>query len=138
MKKIILFAIAIFPLVAFGQIQFDKKDAEMLKATSKYPLKQSLELTWQDEIQHTRYCLGQYRKEKLSGLWLTVGGGITAGLATGLYQADVIDETPAFIGYTAGGAMMITGYVMQLTCNRWLKKAAIGPADSGIGVKVSF
>lgn len=142
MKHTILLLLVLIPLLSFSQLKFTGEkltfpEHELIQSKIMSS-KSALELSWQDELQHTRYCLGNYRKEKLTGIWMTVGGGVLAGLSTGLYESGVIDSDVASIGYIAGGVSVITGYVLQITCNRWLKKAAIGPADSGIGVKVLF
>lgn len=142
MKHIIFLILSLLPLLAFSQLQYISEKMTVpeygLAQNKIMSSKTVLELSWQEELQHTRYCLGNYRKEKLTGIWMTVGGGVLAGVSTGLYESDVIDSDIASIGYIAGGVSVITGYVLQITCNRWLKKAAIGPANSGIGVKVSF
>ena len=139
MKKIFLVLFVILPIFAFShngindnKVEFKKNQLSIQSAF--FNTQPNLE----NDIQHLRYCIGKYRKEKVTGIYLTLGGAFTAGLASGLYQYDVIDETTSSIVYLGGGVAIISGYVMQLTCNRWLKKAALSPADSGIGVKLSF
>lgn len=90
------------------------------------------------ELSHTRYCLMNYRREKLTGIWLMIGGSTLAATTATIYGAGDVPEEVALIGYVAGGLMGITGEIMLLTCNRWLKKAYFGPADSGIGIKFTF
>jgi hypothetical protein len=90
------------------------------------------------EILHTRMCLMNYRREKLTGIWLTIGGGVIAGASSALYQNGDLNVNSAEIGYLSGGLIMLTGEIMQLTCNKWLKRAYIGPVGSGIGIKYKF
>ena len=142
MKLIYLFFFLLIPLLGLAQMSNSRySEPDYREILSPNTISQSVDPispAISAEIEHLRYCLKNYRKEKLTGTWLTIGGGFIAGLATGLYQNDVIDENTAGIVYIGGGVMVITGYVMQITCNRWLKKASIGPADSGIGLKVKF
>ena len=139
MKKIFFVLFVILPIFAFSHNGINDNKVELKKnqlsiQSSFFNTQPNLE----NDIQHLRYCIGKYRKEKVTGICLTLGGAFTAGLASGLYLYDVIDETTASIVYLGGGVAVISGYVMQLTCNRWLKKASFGPSDSGIGVKLSF
>ncbi len=139
MKNIILIILVVLPIATFSQTSYENDKANDLQIQlSEFNSMQVNEATWQDEVRKIRYCLSKYRSKKLTGIWLTVGGGFLAGLSTGLYQYGTIDENIANIGYIGGGISIVAGYVLQITCNRWLKKAAIGPADTGIGVKVSF
>ena len=139
MKKLIILLLLALPGFVYSNISTEDEKSEFQKFENvKSSETLTPEVNMEDEIRHLRYCIGKYRKEKVTGIWLTLGGAFTAGLATGLYQTDVIDEKAASIIYIGGGVSVITGYVMQLTCNRWLKKASFGPADSGIGVKISF
>lgn len=140
MKKNILFIIVILPIVVFSQTSFNGNEMKFneFQLSTNTQLSEGLNTNVEEDIRHLRYCIGKYRKEKMTGIYLTLGGLVTAGLATGLYQSGTLDENTASIIYIGGGVMFISGFVMQITCNRWLKKAAIGPADSGIGLKVSF
>lgn len=90
------------------------------------------------ELSHTRECLMNYRREKLTGFWMTIGGGVIVGASLTMYNNGDLSEESASIGYWGGGIMMITGEVLQLTCNKWLKSAYFGPSDNGIGLKVRF
>lgn len=139
MKKLFILLLLVLPCSVYSNVNAEGEKNEFQKFEYvKSPETLSPEINVDDEIRHLRYCISKYRKEKVTGIWLTIGGAFTAGLATGLYQTDVIDETAASIIYIGGGVSVVTGYVMQLTCNRWLKKASFGPADSGVGVKISF
>ena len=139
MTRILLIILVLFPALVFSQTNFSGNQTTFNENQpfEKASLANDI-VNIEDDIQHLRYCIGKYRKEKVTGIYLTLGGAFTAGLASGFYLYDVIDETTASIVYLGGGVAVISGYVMQLTCNRWLKKAALSPADSGIGVKLSF
>ncbi len=96
------------------------------------------DMDYQRELLHIRNSLMKYRREKLTGIWLTIGGGFVYGLSVGLYQADVLDEDGAAVVLITGGLMGISGYILQLTSNRWLKQAYLGPTRSGIGLGMNF
>lgn len=102
------------------------------------PLAMMADMDYEKELLHIRSSLMKYRREKLTGIWLTIGGGFVYGLSVGLYEADVLDEDGAAVVLITGGLLAISGYILQLTSNRWLKQAYLGPTRSGIGLGLNF
>ncbi len=98
----------------------------------------SSDMDYEKELLHIRNSLMKYRREKLTGIWLTIGGGFVYGLSVGLYEADVLDEDGAAVVLITGGLLAISGSILQLTSNRWLRQAYLGPTRSGIGLGLNF
>jgi hypothetical protein len=96
------------------------------------------DLDYEKEILHIRNSLMKYRREKLTGIWLTIGGGLVYGMSVGLYEAEVLDEDGAAVVLITGGLLAISGSILQLTSNRWLKQAYLGPTRSGIGLGLNL
>jgi len=82
------------------------------------------------EIDHLRYCVGRYGRQKSLAYSLQlIGAGVIA--------IGVSDEEKLPLAYIGGGLSLI-GLVIQIDAEKWMKKAYVGSTANGFGVKYRF
>jgi hypothetical protein len=134
--KTILFIlfIVIFSVNAFAQKQkksFSGRDAIIMFNNHKGDDLAVSNDTTDFRINHISYCLQNYRKEQLIGVWTGIAG---AGVAT----IGAFSDSPETA--IAGGVIALSGFVIQMRSYRWLKQAYVVPIEKGLtaGIKIKF
>jgi len=86
-----------------------------------------------DELDYMRSCLGKYYKVRQAGFIFTGLSVVVAGASVGIKEESNRNSALA----VAGGSAVV-GMIAYISAEKWLKKASIKPADSGIGLKFEF
>ncbi len=82
------------------------------------------------QIDHLRYCMKRYGKQKNIAYMFQVAGMLTAVGGASQYEMEGL--------IYVGGGLAIVGTIMQITAEKWMKIAHIGPTEHGFGIKYKF
>ena len=86
------------------------------------------------ELDHMRFCFNKFSNVHTAGT-IIIGSGI---FATAITYIGYRDKENAIYGYCIGAGLGVIGWIVQETSFGWMKRAALKPADNGIGLKVNL
>lgn len=125
MKKI-LFGILLLCTTSSVYSQDDLYYSPQMKSTS------SDSILIKSDVDNIRYCLGNYYKQRQIGLITSFSGA-----SIGLISAFALNETSnaQVIGLAFSGIIGLTGTIMILDSEKWLKNASIQISPGSIKFK---
>jgi hypothetical protein len=125
MKKIIIFMML---LICAVSLNAQNKDS----LSSSNP-----NLDYRYQIDHIRYCAGQYNKQIMTG-YKVAYSGVGVILASSLIASNVKNHSDdvMIVGSIFGGILVLAGTREIIRSNKWMKKIYVGP--NGIGIKYNF
>ena len=86
-----------------------------------------------DDVQYIRNCLDKYYKVRKSARILSFVSIASAG-----YAISIDDETKRNNVLYVSGASALIAIIGNISAEKWLKRASLKPADSGLGIKFEF
>lgn len=94
-------------------------------------------MDYQYQIDHIRYCAGQYNKQIMVG-YKVAYSGVGVILASSLIASNVKNHSDDVMiaGSIFGGILVLAGTREIIRSNKWMKKIYVGP--NGIGIKYNF
>lgn len=132
MKKLILIPILLFFFsVAYSQVPLSSRDAVIMFNDAKGKDIQIPKDTINFRIDHTAYCLQNFRREQLVGIATQIGGGCVMAISAFSKVEEIM---------YVGGVMVLTGFIFQMRSYRWLNQAYVYPIENGlsVGIKLKF
>ena len=131
--KTCLFVLLIIIYASFvsGQnrfkVEFKKADVAFSAKEDTLAVKSLMYRQLSGEIEHLRYCMGKYHKQKMTGYYFGFS-------AIGIGACGVaVDEPSVLIG---SGVLGLVGLIISVDSEKWLKKASLTPY--GLGLKYTF
>mgnify|MGYP003585285849 CR=1 FL=1 len=124
MKLLFLALLISFSTIGFSQ-SIDKPEAQVNKST--------VDLKQTDDVQYLRNCLGKYYKVRQSARVFSFVSIASAGYSLTLNDEDKRNQ----VLYVSGASALIA-IIGNISAEKWLKRASLKPADSGLGVKFEF
>lgn len=85
--------------------------------------------TINESILFTNYCLNKFRVQQLTGIGLSIAGGVIAASGASLENPEVM---------LIGGAVSLGGFIVSINSYKWLKRAYVYPTNKGIAVGINF
>jgi hypothetical protein len=85
--------------------------------------------TLNQSILFTNYCLNRFRVQQLTGIGLSIAGGIIAASGASLENPEVM---------LIGGAVSLGGFVVSINSYKWLRRAYVFPTNKGVAVGINF
>ena len=94
-------------------------------------------IEYQYQIDHIRYCAGQYNKQIMTG-YKVAYSGVGVILVSALIASNVKDHSKDImvVGSIFGGILTLAGTTEIIRSNKWMKRIYLGP--NGIGIKYNF
>lgn len=125
MKKIIIFTML---LICAVSLNAQEKDSISVSKPN---------LDYQYQIDHIRYCAGEYNKQITNG-YKVAYSGVGVILVSSLVASNVKEygNHVMIVGSIFGGILTLAGTAEIIKSNKWMKKMYIGP--NGIGIKYNF
>jgi hypothetical protein len=80
------------------------------------------------EIDHIRYCAWKYNREVMTGYTFSIASCLVLGIGIAVEDSKV----PEIMGLGLG----LTGAILVIDSNKWMKRMYIGP--NGAGIKYNF
>lgn len=126
MKKIIIFTVLLICAVS-------------LNAQEKDSISNlNFEYQYQYQIDHIRYCAGEYNKQITNG-YISIGVGVMYCSVSTLLSTNFDSKMSKNVimgGCIVGGILSLVGTIEIIDANKWMKKMYIGP--NSIGIKYNF
>jgi hypothetical protein len=86
------------------------------------------------ELDHMRFCFNKFANVHTAGTIMIGSGIFIAAITTIGYK----NNENAIYGYCISAGLGVIGWIVQETSFGWMKRAALKPADNGIGIKVNL
>jgi hypothetical protein len=93
----------------------------------------TLKLAKEYEIEYIRLCLNEYHNERHTAICLGFAG---FAFTSGSYFVN--DNISRYTFSIMGGLTSLAGFILILDAEKWIKRIAIKPSTTGLGVKVTF
>lgn len=128
MKKIIIFTMLVICAIGLNAQNVHKDSISNPTQNMDY----------QYQIDHIRYCAGQYNKQIKNG-YISIGVGVVFSSVSTLLSTKFDSNSSKNViigGSIVGGILALVGTIEIIDANKWMKKMYIGP--NGIGIKYNF